>query len=116
MAPAPTVPVAGDATVEIDFYSEVSEGVLTVYSGERQIFREPFKFVKKTGFLSKEKIPGALSAQRKLPAGAVSLRVYVTLPGKPTKAIVVEGDLAGGSSRRLVVRVDADARVDAQLE
>ena len=116
VAPAPTVPVAGDATVEIDFYSEVSEGVLTVYSGERQIFREPFKFVKKTGFLSKEKIPGALSAQRKLPAGAVSLRVYVTLPGKPTKAIVVEGDLAGGSSRRLVVRVDADARVDAQLE
>lgn len=114
--PAATVPVAADATVEIDFYSELSEGVLTVYSGERQIFREPFKFVKKTGFLSKEKIPGALSAQRTLPAGAVALRVYVTLPGKPTKAIAVEGNLAGGSSRRLVVRVDADGRVDAQLE
>ena len=115
VAPSPA-PVAGDANVEIDFYSEVSEGVLTVYSGERQIFREPFKFVKKTGFLSKERIPGALSAQRTLPAGAVALRVYVTLPGKPTKAIVVEDNLVGGSNRRLIVRVDADARVDAQLE
>jgi hypothetical protein len=89
--------------------------VLTVYSGERQIFREPFKFVKKTGFLSKEKIPGALSAQRTLPAGPVALRVYVTLPGKPTRAIVVEGSLAGGAQRRLIVRVDGDGRVTAEL-
>ncbi len=114
-SPPPAV-VPGDAEVEIDFYSEVSEGVLTVYSGERQIFREPFKFVKKTGFLSKEKIPGALSAQRTLAAGPLALRVYVTLPGKPTKAIVIEDNLLGGSKRRLVVRVDAEARVDAQLE
>ena len=92
------------------------EGSLTVYAGERQIFREPFKFVKKTGFLSKEKIPGALGAQRTLPAGAVSLRVYVTLPGKPTKAIVVEGRLAGGSKRRLIVRVDGDGQTLARLE
>ena len=38
------------------------------------------------------------------------------LPGKPTKAIVVEGDLVGGSTRRLIVRVDAEARVSAALE
>ena len=104
--PAAAAPVPADATVEIDFYSEVSEGALTVYSGERQILREPFKFVKKTGFLSKEKIPGAIGAQRTLPAGAVALRVYVSLPGKPTKAIVVEGesgrwyDAPAGRARR----------------
>jgi serine/threonine protein kinase len=115
VAPLAPPPPVGDATVEIDFYSELSEGVLTVYSGERQIFREPFKFVKKTGFLSKEKIPGALSAQRTLPAGPVALRVYVTLPGKPTRAIVVEGSLAGGAQRRLIVRVDGDGRVTAEL-
>jgi hypothetical protein len=114
--PATATPVPADANVEIDFYSELSEGVLTVYSGERQIFREPFKFVKKTGFLSKERVPGALSAQRTLPAGAVALRVYVTLPGKPTRAIVVDGTLVGGSKRRLIVRVDADGVVAAQLE
>ncbi len=114
--PEAPAPVPADATVEIDFYSELSEGVLTVYSGERQILREPFKFVKKTGFLSKEKIPGALGAQRTLPAGAAALRVYVTLPGKPTKAIVVEGNLVGGTTRRLVIRVDGDARVTAGLE
>ncbi|MEO7973212.1 MAG: hypothetical protein ABIU84_06450, partial [Thermoanaerobaculia bacterium] len=116
VAPEVAPPVAVDATVEIDFYSELSEGVLTVYSGERQIFREPFKFVKKTGFLSKEKIPGALSAQRTLPAGDVALRVYVTLPGKPTKAIAVGGALVGGSTRRLVVRVGADGAIAAQLD
>ena len=116
VAPPPPAPASADGTVDIDFYSELSEGVLTVYSGERQILREPFKFVKKTGFLRQEKIPGALGAQRTLPAGPVGLRVYVTLPGKPTKAIVVEGDLAGGSTRRLIVRVDADALVTARLE
>ena len=46
----------------------------------------------------------------------LALRVYVSLPGKPTKAIVVEGNLVGGSTRRLVVRVDAEARVTAALE
>ena len=115
-APVAVAPVAADATVDIDFYSELSEGSLTVYAGELQIFREPFKFVRKTGFLSKEKIPGALGAQRTLPAGPAALRVYVTLPGRPTKAIVVEGSLAGGSTRRLVVRVDADGLVSAKLD
>ncbi len=117
--PAPAVaaaPAAADATIDIDFYSEVSEGVLTIYSGESQIFREPFKFVKKTGFLRTEKIAGAIGAQRTLAAGAVALRVYVSLPGKPTKATMVEGTLVGGSTRRLVVRVDAESRATAQLE
>ena len=46
----------------------------------------------------------------------MALRVYVSLPGKPTKATMVEGTLAGGSTRRLVVRVDAESRTTAQLE
>ena len=113
---AESVPVAADATLEIDFFSESSEGVLTVYAGERQILRQSFKFVKKTGFLRSEKISGSLAAQRTLPAGAGALRVYVTLPGKPTRSIVVEGSLAGGSTRRLLVRVDGDGRTTAQLD
>lgn len=116
--PAPAAvapPVAATATMEVDFYSEVSEGVLTIYSGESQILREPFKFVKKTGFLRSEKISGAIGAQRTLQAGAVALRVYVSLPGKPTKAIMVEGTLVGGTTRQLVVRVDTDSRVTAEL-
>ncbi len=114
--PAVTAPVAVDATLQIDFFSEASEGVLTVYAGERQILREPFKFVKKTGFLRSERVSGNLSAQRTVPAGAAVLRVYVSLPGKPTKQIVEEGSLAGGSTRRLAVRVDGDGRVTAKLD
>jgi serine/threonine protein kinase len=114
--PVVATPVAADATLDVDFFSESSEGTLTVYAGERQIVRAPFKFVRKAGFLRTEKISGSLTAQRTVAAGPVVLRVYVTLPGKPTKQIVVEGALAGGSSRRLIVRVDGDGRVTAQLD
>jgi len=116
VAPVVAAAAAADATLNIDFFSESSEGVLTVYAGERQILRQAFKFVKKTGFLRSERISGSLAAQRILPAGAGALRVYVTLPGKPTKSIVVEGSLDGGSTRRLIVRVDGDGRITTRLE
>ena len=104
-----------DATLAIDFASDSSEGVLTIYSGERQIVREPFKFVRKTGFLRSEKISGSMNLDRTLPAGPIALRVYVSLPGKPTRSIVVEGVLAGGASRRLEVRVDGEGHATATL-
>ncbi|MEO8277782.1 MAG: protein kinase [Thermoanaerobaculia bacterium] len=115
-APAATAPAAAvDVALTVDFFSELSEGVLTVYAGERQILRESFKFVKKTGFLRSEKISGNLAAQRTLPAGSGALRVYVTLPGKTTKSIIVEGAPTGAAAR-LSVRVDGEGRVTAQLE
>ncbi len=115
VAPAPPQEVSGEAQLAIDFYSELSEGVLTIYAGEKQILREPFKFVRRTGFLRSEKLSGSLEASRTLPAGAHTLRVYVTLPGKPTKVSVVEARLAGGSKRELEIRVDGEGRTAAEL-
>jgi tRNA A-37 threonylcarbamoyl transferase component Bud32 len=112
VAPAPV----GDATIGIEFFSEASEGVLTIYAGERQIVRESFKFVRKTGFLSREKISGNLQFERTLPAGPVALRVYVSTPGKPTKSILLEENLGGGSTAKLRIQVDADGRTTAALE
>jgi serine/threonine protein kinase len=114
-APAPAAPVAKDAALRVDFASDRSEGVLTIYAGERQILREPFRFVRKTGFLRTEKISGRLDAQRRLPTGPVTLRVYVAMPDLPTKAIVVEGAIDGGRSYQLQIRVDADGRATAEL-
>lgn len=108
--------IVGDATLAIEFFSEASEGVLTIYAGERQIVREPFKFVKKTGFLRSEKISGNLTFQRTLPAGPAALRIYVSTPGKPTKSVLLEERLAGGSTPRLNIRVDADGRTSAAIE
>ena len=90
--------------------------MLTIYAGERQIVRESFKFVRKTGFLSREKISGSLQFERTLAAGPTALRVYVSTPGKPTKSILLEENLAGGSTPKLNIRVDADGRTAATLD
>jgi len=112
----PAVPQAQDAAMRIDFASDRSEGVLTIYAGERQILREPFKFVKKSGFFSREKVSGTLEAQRRVPIGPLTLRVYVSMPSLPTKAVVVEQEIAGGKSYMLEIRVDAQGRTTAVLK
>ncbi|HSM13612.1 MAG TPA: hypothetical protein VLA66_06055, partial [Thermoanaerobaculia bacterium] len=108
-------PVATDAPIRIDFASEQSEGVLTIYAGERQILREPFKFVRKSGFFSRERVSGTLEALRRLPTGPVKLRVYVAMPGLPTKAVVLDEEIVGGKSYRLEIRVGEDGRATAAL-
>lgn len=114
--PPPVVPVASDAALRIAFASDQSEGVLTVYAGERQIVREPFKFVRKTGFLRSEKVSGTIEAERRVDAGPVTLRVYVSVPGKPTRSVVIEREIVGGASYRLDVRTAEDGRTTAELE
>ncbi len=114
VAPAPTA--AKDAPMHIDFASDQSEGVLTIYAGERQILRQSFKFVKKTGFLRSEKVSGTLEGQRRVPTGPLTLRVYVAMPGMPTKAVVLSGTIEGGKSYQLVIRVDADGHATAELK
>jgi serine/threonine-protein kinase len=110
-----TAVVAKDAQLQVDFFSERSEGVLTVYAGERQILREPFRFVRRTGFLSREKVSGAIRATRHLTPGTQALRVYVALQGESTRAVSLEGEFALGSSTVLEVRVDAAGGVSARL-
>jgi hypothetical protein len=112
---APTVPAATDAPLRIAFHSEESEGVLTVYAGERQIMREPFKFVRKTGFLRTEKVSGQLEAERRIPAGPMTLRVYVAIQGRTTRTVTIEREIVGGKSYVLDIRVDGDGRATAEL-
>ena len=113
--PEPAPVVAKDAVLRLLFRSDLSEGVLTIYAGERQILREPFRFVRKSGMFTREKASGQLEAQRRVPAGPITLRVYVALPGKPTKAVVVEGAIVGGSTPTLEMRLDAEGRASATL-
>ncbi len=79
------------------------------------VLRVSSKFVRKTGFLRTERISGRLDAQRRVAAGPITLRVYVAMPGLPTKAVVVEGQIEGGRSYQLLVRVDPDGRATAEL-
>jgi hypothetical protein len=111
----PAVPAATDAPMRIAFHSEESEGVLTVYAGERQILREPFKFVRKTGFLRTEKVSGQLEAERRIPAGPLTLRVYVAIEGRTTRTVTLEREIVGGRNHVLDIRVEAGGRVTAEL-
>ena len=114
--PSPPAPEAArDAALQVEFASDQSEGVLTIYAGERQILREPFKFVKKTGFLRSEKISGRIDAQRRVPLGPLTLRVYVARPGQATKAVVLDGTIEAGRTYRLAIRVDESGRTTAEL-
>jgi serine/threonine-protein kinase len=107
--------VAQDAGLRIAFASDRSEGVLTVYAADRQILREPFRFVRRTGFLAREKVSGTIEANRRLAPGPVTLRVYVALEGEATRAISLDADLAAGSASVLEIRVDADGNATAAV-
>ena len=120
--PAPAVAASAapqsesrEAQVRISFASDRSEGVLTIYAGDRQILRESFRFVRRTGLLARERVSGTIEANRRIPAGPTTLRVYVALPGMATRAISVQGDLAGGSSSVLEIRVDGAGQTTAAL-
>ncbi len=112
---APDVAPARDAAFKIDFISEQSEGVLTIYAGERQILREGFRFVEGSNIFNRKKSSGRLEAQRRVPTGPLTIRVYVAIAGKSTKAVVVPGQIDGTKSYTLAIRVDADGRATAEL-
>lgn len=111
----PPPPVAREGTLAIDFYTEVPEGVLTVYADDRQIVREQFRFSKRTGFLRSEKQPGTLHFDKQLPSGRLVLRIYVAVPGQPTRAVSVAGEIAGGGRQALRIRVSPDGATTAEL-
>jgi serine/threonine protein kinase len=116
-APVPPRPPepTGPATLAVDFHTEISPGVLTIYVGRDQVYREAFRFSRRSG-LRRESIPGELRASRTVTAGDAEIRVIVALQGKPTKVVTLKGKLPGGGERRLKIGVDSTGAVDASLE
>ncbi len=112
--PEPVVDSGAPSELRIDFFTEVSPGVLTVYVGREQIYREAFRFQRRAG-LGRTSIPGSLAGQRSVASGDTDLRVIVALEGRPTKVLTLQGNLPGGKSRTLQVRVDAAGASTAKL-
>jgi tRNA A-37 threonylcarbamoyl transferase component Bud32 len=104
------------AQLLIDFQSEIPRGALTLYSGDRQIFREGFHFVEKTRFLITRGVAGSFSRTLEHAAGNLDLRVYLSLPRLSTQVVRVDGHLKGGTTRVLRVRVAADGGFTARLQ
>jgi serine/threonine-protein kinase len=116
-APAPSSPKvpANRAELLVDFQTEISPGTVTVYVGRDQVLREPFRFTRRAG-LRTTSVPGGWTATRAVMPGDNALRVIVSLEGRPTRVINVQGNFRGGSSRSLVVRVDAAGEATASLK
>ncbi len=117
-APAPAPSVAGKATLVVELRSAVSEGRLTVFTGQQRIFQEPFKFVTgKSGmFRRKQKTSGTLRGKLTLASGAHDLRIYVWRQGAQTRTAEISATLPAGETRTLKIQVSEEGRVSAALE
>jgi hypothetical protein len=100
----------------VDFQSARPRGALTIYSEERQIFREGFHFTEKTRFLLNRGTEGSFSRTLEHSSGPVNLRLYLTLPGIPTQVVRLQGALRGTASQMLRIRVDEDGGFTARLQ
>ncbi len=117
---APVAPAPGTATqpatLRIEFFTELPEGVLTIYAGQRQILGEPFRFYKRTGLFRNQPSSGQIDASRQLQPGATTLRVYVALPKRAPVVTTVQAQLAGGTTRLLKLHFDQSARLSVSLQ
>ncbi|MBV8202589.1 MAG: serine/threonine protein kinase, partial [Acidobacteria bacterium] len=114
--PSPTAAVeTKDATLELGFFSELPEGSLLIYVNGRKVLGESFRFYEKSGFLRSHPSTGWVRRSFHLPAGNVEIRLYVTPHGSAAIVRTIPGNLAGGSSRRLDVKLTEGGDVAAQL-
>ncbi len=118
-APAPptvseeALPANGD--LRIDFYSEAPRGVLTVYVNGTQRLNRAFRFVEKKSLLRRKGRSGGFDERIQLPAGDLSLRVYLSLPGQAAQMETLSGPLKGGSLRTLRARVDSSGKLGVEF-
>ncbi len=116
-APAPAVPAA-EATLVLDFHSKVSEGRLTIFSGQDKLYQEPFEFLTgKQGVFSRQRgTSGSLRGNLTLEAGDHDLRIYVWRKDAQTRTAEVAANLPPGGTKVLKIEVSKEGRVKAALE
>jgi serine/threonine protein kinase len=121
-AAAPVQPVAdpqlasAPVTLRIDFFTELPEGVLTVYAGGTQILGEPFRFYKREKLFRNIPEAGRIEASREVSAGATTLRIYVALPKRAPVVKTLQVQLVGGSTRLLRIHFDKAGQMAAAVE
>jgi Protein kinase domain len=107
----PPPPVNPFGTLKIDFQSEVPRGVVTIYQASEQILRREFSFFERRSLFRRKATAGSFEEDRRVAAGGLTLRVYLSIPGNATVNRSIEGRLPGGGVRVLTIRVDAEGRL-----
>jgi hypothetical protein len=115
-SPSPTPqPAATTATLHIHAVSEFpGGGTLMVFMGDHQKARHEFPSWGGIFRRRPERAP-EFNQNVEVPAGTVSLRVYVTPGGRSAQLKPLSGNFTGGSTRVLEVRLSADGQADASL-
>ena len=99
----------------MDFQSDSPQGVLTIYVGSQQVFRDSFKFVQRRG-LRTTAASGTMTARRPVPPGEARIRVYLALEGKPSRTQQLEASFAPDTASTLRIRVDRDGEFTATVD
>ncbi|HTQ80677.1 MAG TPA: hypothetical protein VMM92_11820, partial [Thermoanaerobaculia bacterium] len=115
-APTPVTPVPTEATLSVNFFTNLPEGVLVVYVNNNQRMREPFNYREKTGFLRSRPSKGWVRQKLPVPVGTADIRVYVTYENKRTEVKELSGNFPGGTVRTLNVTLNEDGSLSARLE
>jgi predicted Ser/Thr protein kinase/tetratricopeptide (TPR) repeat protein len=105
-----------ETAVAVSFFTELPEGVLTLYTGNTQVLRERFAFYERTGLLRSEPRAGRIDARLVLAAGPTIFRAYVARGGQPARMTELEGRLEGGGAVTLRIHLAADGSLRAWLE
>ena len=106
-----------EATLKIDFFSQISDGSLTVFVGPTKFFTQKFSFTKESGGLIKRQVKssGRLTHSGTLTAGeGLKIRTYVWRNGA-TKTVEMDADLPADSTRTLEIRVGEDGGVATRI-
>ncbi len=116
--PSPATAPAAQATLVVDFHSDVSEGRLTIFTGQNKIYQKPFKFVsgEQSIFSRQRAATGSLRQRLSLPSGDLDLRVYVWRKDAQTRTAEIAGNLPPGGTRTLKIEVSDEGRVKVALE
>ncbi len=114
---ASAVNVTGHFTLNIDFLTELPEGVLTIYVDNKQILREKFSFYVKKSLFRKEPRPGRIQARRKIKAGEKTFKIYVAFgpQGPPTQNIELTEFIPPNDEVTLMIKVNKNALLEAAL-
>jgi tRNA A-37 threonylcarbamoyl transferase component Bud32 len=106
----------GKAELVLDFFTAYPEGVLTVYLGESQLLREPFRFYRREKLFRLEGTSGTIRNDYEVPSGAATVRILLALPDRPAITRVLQANFPSGTSRRLEIRLEGEYELSARLE
>jgi tRNA A-37 threonylcarbamoyl transferase component Bud32 len=118
-APPPAAAeAAGDATLELAFFSELPEGTVMLYVNDRQVLHQSYDFREKGGLGGLFRTKSRSDWVRKsfqVPAGSAKIRLYVTPQGRAAQVRTLSGNFAGGTTRHLDAKLASSGELDCSL-